>query len=115
MTTNGGEAMKLWSEISKLEGKTLRTLDRNRPFDVVKVGVREVIVRPHVRGIVRTIHRDAIEDAFSELAARGKMARTDIRNRYSDFNPAYIAAMLAALPGVKVFKKPIRLEYSKAE
>lgn len=103
--TNLAEIMNLWAEIAKLEGKTLKTLNRSRLFDVVEVNAQEVIVKPRVRGIERTIHREAIEGAFKELVMRGEIARTDIRDRYSDFNPAYVVAILAALPSVKVVSR----------
>jgi hypothetical protein len=101
----------IWSEIKKLKGTTLRTLDQNKPFDIVEVTDQNVIVKPHARGIERTVEREAIEDAFGELALRGEIARTDIQDKYSNFNPAYVAAILASLPGVTVLRKPIRLYY----
>ena len=103
--------MKIWSEIKKLKGTTLKTLDQNRPFDIVEVTDQNVIVKPHARGIARTIKREAIEDAFGELALRGEITRADIRERYANYNPAYVAAILASLPGVTALRKPIRLYY----
>ena len=35
--------MNIWPEIEKLQGKTLNTLDRKKPFDVVYVGEQRVI------------------------------------------------------------------------
>jgi hypothetical protein len=103
--------MDVWTEIEKLQGKTLKTLVQNKPFDVVLVGNRRVIVRPHVSGVERPIRREAIEGAFGELVLRGELTRSEIRERYSNFNPAYVAAILAALPGVTHILKPIRLYY----
>jgi len=40
--------MEIWVEVKKLQGKTLKTLDRNNPFDIVDVGARKLIVKPHV-------------------------------------------------------------------
>jgi hypothetical protein len=103
--------MDVWTEIEKLQGKTLKTLAQNKPFDVVLVGQHTVIVRPHARGLERSIRREVIESAFSELALRGELARVEIRDRYTNFNPAYVAAILAALPGVTHSSRPIRLYY----
>jgi len=103
--------MEIWVEVKKLQGKTLKTLDRNNPFDIVDVGARKLIVKPHVRGIERGIRRQAIEGAFKELVMRGEITRADIRCRHSNFNPAYVAAILASLPNVTFSLKPIRLYY----
>jgi len=103
--------MEIWSEIKKLKGTTLKTLDQNRPFDIVEVTDQKIIVKPHTRNIARTIERGAIEDAFGELALRGEITRADIRERYMSFNPAYVAAILATLPGATTLRKPIRLYY----
>jgi hypothetical protein len=56
--------MDVWAEIEKLQGKTLKTLAQNKPFDVVLVGKRRVIVRQRASGVERPIRREAIEDAF---------------------------------------------------
>ncbi len=107
--------MEIWSEIKKLKGTTLKTLDQYRPFDIVTVTDQNVIVKPHARGIARIIERKAIEDAFGELALHGEITRADIRKRYTDYNPAYVAAILASLPGVTVSRRPIRLYYEGQE
>jgi hypothetical protein len=103
--------MNIWPEIEKLQGKTLNTLDSKKPFDVVYVGEQRVIVRPHVRKVERPIRRECIEGAYSELRLNGEISRCDIRDRYTNFNPAYVAAILASLPGVTYLLKPIRLYY----
>lgn len=92
-----------------MAGRTLQTLDRGRHFDVVEVGDTSVIVRPHVSDIERGIRRVDIEGAFAELLECGQLSRSDIRRRYSNFNPAYVAAILAALPGVTHTLRPIVL------
>ncbi len=103
--------MQLWTEIARLERHTLYTLDQRKPFDIVEVKPRAVVVRPHARDVERTISREAIEGAFGELVARGEITRTDIREKYANFNPAYVAAILAALPGVETKLKPILLRF----
>jgi hypothetical protein len=106
--------MDCWGEIRKLKGKTLKTLDGGNPFDVVDVTERAVIVRPHEHGTERRISRDEIEDSCNELMSKGEITRIRIHERYSQFNPAYVAAMLAALPGVTHTIRPIHLRYGRS-
>lgn len=105
--------MNCWNEIRKLKGKTLKTLDQGNPFDVVDLTDHSAIVRPHEHGIERTISRDEIENACKELMREGHITRTRIHESYSQLNPAYVAAMLAALPGVSHTTRPIRLRYQR--
>jgi hypothetical protein len=72
-------------------------------------------VRLHFRNKICTIPRDEIEGAYNELVASGVISRTDIRAHHSNFNPAYVAALLAALPGVTASTKPIQLRYSRTK
>ena len=103
----------MWSHIQNLTGRTLKTLDRGNAFDIVSVGSATATVRPLASGIDRTIEREAFEQAFTELRTRGELSRTDIQKKYSSFNPAYVASMLAQVPGVSVKTRPIRLFYRK--
>jgi len=104
--------MDIWFEISKLSGQTLKTLDQRKPFDVV-VHREAVIVRPHKNKIERQISREAIENACRKLFDAGEITRAEIREGFSEFNPAYVAAILAALPNVHHSIRPIRLWISK--
>ena len=79
------------------------------PFDIVDVTEHGVIVRPHKSEVERKIPRDEIEDAFRRLSAVGELTRSDIREEFSNFNPAYVAAIFAKLPGVSHSLRPIRL------
>ncbi|MCB0018425.1 MAG: hypothetical protein KDE09_11585 [Anaerolineales bacterium] len=100
---------QFWAVIGALEGKTLKTLDRLQPFDVVAVDSAKIIVRPHKSGKERPIKREVVEGAWSDLMRRRELTRNDIRERYSQFNPAYVAAILAAVPDVDYRIRPIRL------
>lgn len=104
--------MECWEEIHKLKARTLTTLDQGKPFDVVDVTERVVIVRPHAHGNERRVGRKRIEGAYNELMTKREITRGTIRAKYSDFNPAYIAAILATLPGVTHATRPIRLQYT---
>lgn len=104
--------MDLWSEIGRLKEQTLRTLSRNNAFDIVEVSRHRVIIIPHATGHERTIASLEIEGAFNEIVSSKEITRNDIQQQHSSFNPAYVAAILAALPDVKVVSRsPIRLEY----
>ena|SRR5687767_429408 len=101
--------MNIWTEIKKLKGQTLSNLDQQKPFDIVYVTEHAVIVRPHKNNVERKIPRDEIENAFRRLFAVGELTRSDIREEFSNFNPAYVAAIFAKLPGVSHSLRPIRL------
>ena len=105
--------MNLWMEINKLTGQTLKTLDRRNPFDVVEVSEHAVVVRPHKSGIERKISRDSMENAYKRLSVAGEITRVEVRENFSQFNPAYVVAILAELPDVKHSIRPIRLWVSQ--
>ena len=103
--------MEIWDMLAHLEGKTLKTLEHNKKFDIIRVENRRVIVTPQISESERIIKRADIEGAFDELRRRGELTRSDIRERHSNFNPAYVAAILAEHPNVSFMTKPIRLRY----
>ena len=105
--------MDYWAEIRKLKGNTLRTLDRGNPFDVLDVTESAVIIRPHENMNERRIARKHIEGALKELVAKGEITRVTIRAKYSNFNPAYVAAILALLPHVTSTIVPIKLRHKR--
>lgn len=105
--------MDCWMQIRALKGKTIRTLDRGNPFDVLDVTENAAIVRPHENMKERNVPREEIESAYNELVAKRELTRVTIREKYSQFNPAYVAAILAALPNVSSRAKPIRLHLAK--
>lgn len=101
--------MNVWDEFGKLEGKTLFTLDQHKPFDVLEISDQRMLIRPHETDTERKIRRHEIEDAYRQLTAVGELTRSEIKEEFSKFNPAYVAAILAELPNVKYARKPIRL------
>ncbi len=106
--------MDCWNEIRKLKGKTLKTLDHGNPFYIIDVRERRVVVSPHASGKPRPIPREHVEHAFRELVNRGEISRSDIETNYSPRNPAYVAAILASLPGITHVTKAIKLKYREA-
>jgi hypothetical protein len=103
--------MDLWSEIKQLEGKIIKTLDQRKPFEVVDVNDKAVIIKPFVREIERRIPRKEIEESYRELVALGQINRNQIMDLYSPWNPAFVAAILAELPDVTHTIRPIVLYY----
>jgi hypothetical protein len=105
--------MQCWDQIAKLKGQALKTLDHGHGFEILDVRPNSVILRVST-GKERRIRRIEIEPAFTEMAARYEITRVDIHKKYSERNPAYVAAILASLPGVTHTKRPIHLRYTKA-
>src|SRR3990172_5771197 len=73
----------MWSQLRNLQGKTLRTLDRRYPFDVVDVTPTQVILKLHRTRKQRRILKDEIVDSFGELKRQGKISRARIEDNYS--------------------------------
>jgi hypothetical protein len=101
-----------WFEIRNLKGRTLKTPDRRKPFQVVEVTDHAVTVLPLETGKERPIQRAGIENAFRHLGVTGRLMLAELENEYTPRNPVYAAAMLAELPGVKYGLRPIRLRWS---
>jgi|APSaa5957512622_1039677.scaffolds.fasta_scaffold67483_2 hypothetical protein len=55
---------ELWNEIRRMNGLTLRTLDRRKPFDIIAVSNNAITVMPLSSGKECPIPRAGIEDAF---------------------------------------------------
>ena len=104
--------MNIWDEIKRLQGQTLKTLDQKKPFDIVDVSGHAVIVCPQETHTERPITRNEIESSNRHLLPIGQITRTEIREKFSEYNPAYVAAILAELPNVSHAIRPIRLSIS---
>ncbi|MBN1139286.1 MAG: hypothetical protein JXM73_22105 [Anaerolineae bacterium] len=102
--------MDCWSQVQTMQGKTLRTLKRLRPFVIVDVLESQVSLKVSTDKI-RAARRDEIEGAFRELVREGGLALTEIQARHSARNTAYVAAILAGLAWVTYQDNPIRLFY----
>jgi hypothetical protein len=99
--------MEFWKLLVGLQGKVLKTLDQGRPFDVLHVSQANVIIVPHKNNKNRTIYMKEIEGSYRKLKAIGRITRVEIEAQFSPRNPAYVAAILATLPGVRSHGKPI--------
>jgi len=107
--------MDLWSEIKKLEGKTLTTLDQGRSFEVLVVLNSGVVINPLRTKKERLVPWKQIEGAFRQLLALGQITRSEIETQHAPRNPVYVAAILAELPYVTHTIRPIVLYYKSAK
>src|SRR5438045_1537064 len=101
--------MSVWDEISKMQSRQLKTLDRNNAFDIVAVTPDSVIVRPLSSKKERQIRRAEIEDPYHNLVTTGELHRGSMYGDRASRNTVYIAAILAELPGVEHSVRPIVL------
>ncbi len=101
--------MSIWSSVARLKGRTLRTLDQGKSFDVLHVTDEHVLLKLHGTGRERMLWRKEIEGAYAELTLRGSISRAEIEERHSPRNPAYVAAILAATEGIVATRRPIVL------
>lgn len=92
--------MNLRQELQKLTGKTVATLDQNKRFDVIAVKPNQILLYIQSTDKERKIQWEEIEPAWEMLQQQGQLTRVAIRDNFSERNPAYVAALLAALPGV---------------
>jgi hypothetical protein len=100
-----------WNLVRRLVGRKLYTLDQRHPFQVVEIDEKSLHILVETTGNHRAIPRGEIEAAWKHLVREGEITRTEIREQYSAANPAYVAAVLAALPGISYQTGPIRLIY----
>ena len=105
--------MNIWPMIKELEGQTLFTLRQRKHFDILDVGERIAVIRIQATGKERPISRNEIEPAAAYLHSHGSLTRTEIREKFSIANPAYVAAILSKLPDVTYNDRPIQLFYRK--
>jgi len=104
--------MNLWSEIKKLEGKELHTLDRRKPLLVLEVAADHVLIETS-ENKTRYIRWAEIQESWDYLERHSQITRSKIMESYSGFNSAYVAAIIANVGGVKHSIKPIILRLEK--
>lgn len=101
--------MDLAVELRKLQGKRLTTLYQNKPFEITQVSTNQIILKTSKES-QRPIPLKEIASAWKHLEKHKKLTRSQVRDLgYSEFNPAYVVAILASLPGVKHSLGPIIL------
>ena len=92
--------MNLRQELEKLTGKTLATLDRQKRFEVFAVSPKHILLFIQASQKERKINWEEIEPAWALLQRQGQLTRVAIHANFAERNPAYVAALLAALPAV---------------
>jgi hypothetical protein len=105
--------VNIWELLSSIEGKIIKTLSQKKPFYISTVESDKLTIIPYSTGKERKIKRSTIENTFSELIFQSELSRAEIRQNFSEFNPAYVAALLAEHPAVKYKLRPIVLYYEK--
>jgi hypothetical protein len=105
------QVYQLWGEIKNLKGRTLRTLDQRKPFEIMDVTNNTVVVLPHSTRKERPISRTGMENAFRHLTVTGRLTLAELEKEYTPRNPVYAAAILAEMQGVKWYVRPIRLTW----
>ena len=101
--------MEIWKTIEKLTGTELATLDRRRQFVITAATDDTLLIKVKSTSQPRSIARQEIETAWQALETQNELSRSEIEERFSPRNPAYVASVLAMLPGVQVSTRPIVL------
>jgi hypothetical protein len=108
--STGNEIMDLAVELKKLQGNHLSTLYQNKPFEITQVSNNQIIIKTSKESH-RPIPLKEITLAWNHLERHKKLTMSQIRDLgYSEFNPAYVVAILANLPGVTHSLTPIVLQ-----
>jgi len=99
----------LLTELKKLQGKPLHTLDQGKPFDVAEVSSKEIVLTIST-GKSRPVPFWKFQEAWNHLEKYKTLSLVEIRSlKISNFHPTYIAAVIANIPRVKFRKRPILL------
>lgn len=92
-----GSADELWARVRALEGRMLVTT-AGKAFRIVAVGTDYVRIAPESSGKERPVHRSEIEGAVAMARAGREVSPVRLREAgVSEFNPAYVAAIVRAL------------------
>jgi len=88
------EESALGKALEQIEGQKLHTLEEQKVFFVEAITPTTIEIQTST-GQRRKINRQSIESAWDRLQQVGKLDRAEIRDQVDEFNPAYIAAILA--------------------
>lgn len=102
------------SQIVALIDKPLLTLQQNNPFQIAEMDERNVTIHVDSGDILCLIPVAHLTHSWQLLLKTGKLSLRAIRNQVSPAHPAYLAGILAALPGVRHQTDPIVLVYDGA-
>ena len=70
--------MDIRTHVSSLKGKTLRTLGREKPFEITVVTHLQVTICPHSTNNERPIPWKEINGAYQHLKRQGRITRIEI-------------------------------------
>jgi hypothetical protein len=102
--------MDLAAELKRLQGKRLITLYQKKPFEIIQIANNQIVLKTSTES-QRPIPLKEIASALKHLEKHKKLTRSEVRDLgYSEFNPAYVVAILASLPGVTHSLEPIVLK-----
>jgi hypothetical protein len=103
--------MDLTVELKNLVGKRLTTLYQNKPFEITEVSNTQIILKTS-KDPQHAIPIKEIATAWHCLLKNKKVTSSGVRDLGgSEFDHAYVVAILANLPGVKHKLGPIVLTY----
>ena len=95
--------------LKELKGKYLNTLGQNRRFRVNGIQWNLILITTST-GTPRNVPLQGTIDAYNHIMNYGTLTRAEIRDKkYSDWNPTYIAAILASFPEIEHTTNPITL------
>jgi len=105
--------MKTQSDVKKhikeLTGKSLNTLFHKKRFTVNGIQDNLILITTST-GTPRNVPLQGTIDAYHYIMKQGILKSTEIReNNFSDWNPVYIAAILASFPEIEHTIRPITL------
>jgi hypothetical protein len=78
----------------------LYTLRDKKKFTIITVTDSKIVIRVDSSKKTRPIIIQEIKGALSALQSSGILSRTQIEERFSPRNPAYVASILSKWPGV---------------
>lgn len=88
----------LWERVARLRGRTLYTV-RGHPFEVHSVAPTALSIIVGSSGLARNIRRIEIELAYATRLSGGHLTPARVRlSGASEFNSAYVAAIVEGLP-----------------
>jgi hypothetical protein len=89
---------QLWARVAELQAKTITTTTGRAQFNVDRVTDTGIVITPHSTGLPRKIQRRELESAAGLGLTTDQLTPTRVRQAgASEFNPAYVAAILRAI------------------
>lgn len=88
-------------------------MDQGKVFEAVEVTGTRVELLIHSTGSRRSVRRQTIEKAWDRLEQGGSLSREQIQRDVSPRHSAYVAAILAKMPGVTYTRRPLTLRVHK--